>query len=336
MRDRLLPSATPGPAVVGRPRWLDEFVRASDCRAEGREGELRALMRAGELQTVGRGVARWASSSASAIARGEHPRDDAFRARVRAAAITAPASAVTSHQSAALIWGLQSLDDWPARVVQTVPVGHDARTTRSVARHTSALSRIDVIDGLKVTTPQRTVIDVARTATRVRAFELVASAMFRPREGRPLVTLEEVHAEVESIGAARGVRAARALVEAAGTGCESPAEARSLLMMLDAGFARPEQQVVIDDDGGPMVVDCLWRDARLIGECDGVSKYLRLDRGDGRGAAEAVLAEKRREDRLRALGWKVVRWTTSTLRDAAAFAALLGSAGVPRASGRPR
>jgi hypothetical protein len=59
-------------------------------------------------------------------------------------------------------------------------------------------------------------------------------------------------------------------------------------------------------------------------------KYVRDDTGDGRGAAAVVVAEKRREDRLRALGLRVVRWMTTSLRDVAAFGQILASAGVPR------
>lgn len=336
MPEPLFPFITPGPAVVGRPHWLDEFARASDWRAEGREGELRALIRSGVLHPVGRGVARWSSFASEALARGAHPRDDTHLARVRAAALNAPPRAVTSHESAALLWGLQALADWPARVSQTVPVGSDARTSRWVVRHASSLSGSAVVDGVRVTTPERTVADVARFAARPTAFELAATAMFAPRAGQPLTTIDGVQRELDRLGAARGVRAARAVVGAVGSGCESAAEARSLMLILDSGFQRPEQQVRLGDHEGGLVVDYLWRGARLIGECDGLTKYLRADRGDGRAAAEAVVAEKRREDRLRGLGWRVVRWTTSTLRDPTAFAAMLDRAGAPRVGARRR
>ena len=108
------------------------------------------------------------------------------------------------------------------------------------------------------------------------------------------------------------------------------------MLMLDEGFERPEQQVELADAHRRMFVDCLWREAGIVGECDGLTKYLRADRGDGRDAARAVMEEKRREDRLRAMGWRVVRWSTATLREPRAFAALLDSAGVPRRAPRSR
>jgi hypothetical protein len=184
---------------------------------------------------------------------------------------------------------------------------------------------------MPVTTPARTVVDIARTLRRPTAFSLAATALARPHRGRPITTADEVLAELDALGPARGVRAARAIVGAVGTGCQSPAEAHSLMLMLDAGLERPAQQVEFRDAEGSMVVDTFWKSAGLVGECDGVSKYLREDRGDGMAAAKAVVAEKRREDRLRALGFRVVRWSTSTLRDAQAFIALLRAAGVPDA-----
>jgi len=192
------------------------------------------------------------------------------------------------------------------------------------------------VDGMATTPAARTIADVARTAVRGRAFGIAATALFIPRRGLALASIDEVRAELEAVGAARGVRAARALIERVGTGCESPAEAMSLLLMLDAGFARPQQQAVFSDNDGDMVVDCWWPEVGLVGECDGLTKYLRADRGDGIAASAAGVAEKQRGDRLRALGLRVVRWTTETLRDARTFAALLATSGVPRSRRSPR
>lgn len=52
-------------------------------------------------------------------------------------------------------------------------------------------------------------------------------------------------------------------------------------------------------------VDFLWRKRRTIGEADGRGKYA----DDGR----SLWNEKRREDRLRELGFEVVRWAAADL-----------------------
>ena len=52
----------------------------------------------------------------------------------------------------------------------------------------------------------------------------------------------------------------------------------------------------------------MWKEQRTVGEFDGRIKYGRLLK-PGQTAADAVYAEKLREDLLRDLGFQVVRWT---------------------------
>ncbi|SKB53373.1 Transcriptional regulator, AbiEi antitoxin, Type IV TA system [Arthrobacter sp. 49Tsu3.1M3] len=59
------------------------------------------------------------------------------------------------------------------------------------------------------------------------------------------------------------------------------------------------------------------------GELD--AEYLR-----GRTPAEALTDEKRREDRIRATGRHVIRWTWTELANPGSFSAFLADAGVPR------
>ena len=56
-------------------------------------------------------------------------------------------------------------------------------------------------------------------------------------------------------------------------------------------------------------VDFLFRAQRTIVEFDGLVKY------GGAGGREALIAEKRREDALRSLGYQVVRLTWRDLHD---------------------
>jgi hypothetical protein len=64
------------------------------------------------------------------------------------------------------------------------------------------------------------------------------------------------------------------------------------------------QVSILDDEGVVGRVDFLWRNARVIGEADGALKY------ENRGV---LIAERRREQRLRDLGYFVVRWTWEEL-----------------------
>ncbi|WP_404349737.1 type IV toxin-antitoxin system AbiEi family antitoxin domain-containing protein [Phycicoccus jejuensis] len=87
---------------------------------------------------------------------------------------------------------------------------------------------------------------------------------------------------------------------------ESPGETLTRLFLVDAGFVLRAQVWVGDDDGLVGRVDLLVED-RVVVEFDGAVKY------GGTDGREALVAEKRREDRLRALGYAVVRVTWADL-----------------------
>lgn len=74
------------------------------------------------------------------------------------------------------------------------------------------------------------------------------------------------------------------------------------------GFRSPLSQAWIVDNGTAVArVDFLFRAQRTIVEFDGAVKY------EGVEGRDALFREKRREDRLRALGYQVVRLTWADL-----------------------
>jgi very-short-patch-repair endonuclease len=88
---------------------------------------------------------------------------------------------------------------------------------------------------------------------------------------------------------------------------ESVGETRLRVLLRVAGI-RVEPQVTIRDIAGESVarVDFLVEGTRVVVEFDGKVKY-------SDGGADALFAEKRREDRLRRMGYVVVRVTWSDL-----------------------
>ena len=80
-----------------------------------------------------------------------------------------------------------------------------------------------------------------------------------------------------------------------------------------AGLPAPLLQAWITDEDGVAVarVDFLFREHGTVVEFDGLVKYAEAD---GR---EALAQEKQREDRLRELGYEVVRLTWRDLADPA-------------------
>jgi hypothetical protein len=70
----------------------------------------------------------------------------------------------------------------------------------------------------------------------------------------------------------------------------------------------------------------------VIGEFDGKQKYTRNEYTGG-NPGEVAWKEKKREDRLRALGCGVVRILTEHVMNPPALARMLVAAGIPRGGG---
>ena len=83
----------------------------------------------------------------------------------------------------------------------------------------------------------------------------------------------------------------------------------------------PTPQFQVFDEWGRFVgrSDFGWEEERTLGEFDGKVKYGRLLLRPGQTAEQALFEEKQREDRLRDLGWQIVRWIWSDLFAPAAF-----------------
>ena len=111
---------------------------------------------------------------------------------------------------------------------------------------------------------------------------------------------------------------------------ESVGESRCGVALAMAGIA-VTPQVTITDASGSFVarVDFLVDGTMVVVEFDGKVKY-------ATGDPEVLWHEKRREDRLRALGYVVVRVTWAQLERPGAVAAAVRAAARARADGRRR
>ena len=83
-------------------------------------------------------------------------------------------------------------------------------------------------------------------------------------------------------------------------------ETRGRLALMAAGLPRSELHVEVHDDAGFVArVDAWCAEAAVAVEFDGRVKY--LDPPDGSSSGDVLWKEKRREDRLRETGARVVR-----------------------------
>ena len=99
----------------------------------------------------------------------------------------------------------------------------------------------------------------------------------------------------------RGIGTVRAALPHVRSGAQTPLESLSRVRFVAAGLPEPELQFPLFDRRGLIgYADVAWPGLGVIGEADGLLKYT---------SREDLISEKLREDRIRALGWIVIRWT---------------------------
>jgi hypothetical protein len=191
--------------------------------------------------------------------------------------------------------------------------------------------------GFSVTSLPQTVVDCLVRLELPDAVA-VADAVFgpgrRPGEGLTRQQLIEASATMTSAAKRRRIQEVLALADEAS---ESVGESRSRALIHVLGLPAPVLQHVFRDHEGFIArTDFFWPDAKVIGEFDGDAKYLDDALLAGQSTQEAILAEKKREDRLRALGYKVVRWDWKTLSTPDVLCQRLLAAGIRRQKSPPR
>ncbi|BDA63716.1 hypothetical protein MANAM107_05500 [Actinomyces capricornis] len=273
------------------------------------------------------------------------------RARCQAALHCSRTDAVLAHESAAFVHGLPLWEaepdittiqrTAPRRVIYRYPVvdyphpsgpadggsthpgpTHPGSTRprptrpgrRTVhRRRVQVLPEEDVVyvEGLRVTSLERTVLDCARELHPRDALVVVDGHLrgcalasgsddvddpgYKGAEQEARASLLARLEGLKRGGARRGIKRARAIVEQASARAESPLESALRWVILQAGFPEPVLQMPVSGPHGRYRVDLAWPRHRILVEADGLLKYTGQD---GRALAQ----EKIREDDLRRLG----------------------------------
>ena len=226
------------------------------------------------------------------------PYDGEMRLRDMAAHLTMTTMHVMSHDSAARALELPTLRPREPLVHVTRPVLNGSRTEHGVKHHLSRLEPGDIqsVDDLPVTGLARTVLDLGREHGLEHGVVAADAAL---RRGLTIAALDD---ELTRMRCWPGIVRARATVEYADPGAESPAESLGRLLVISLGIGEVETQfpVRLDD----RVVWCDLRVGRHVFEVDGRQKYLRPSEGglSDREAGEVVWREKRREQQICATG----------------------------------
>ncbi|WP_148043383.1 hypothetical protein [Flexivirga caeni] len=217
------------------------------------------------------------------------------------------------------------------KIPQRVQVLLDARAAGSstlVQRHRAMdLPGPMLIDGIPVTPPARTVVDLARTMSLACALAAGDWAVRLSMCGVADITNAALAVPCRGHGRAIAILAAR-LVDPRS---ESPGESLSRARMYENGFPEPDLQVPLLDERGEFGRgDFGW--PGLIGEFDGLRKYRATGDAGNMASEEVVIREKRREDRARRAGWGFARWVWSDAFGGAGLTATLLAGGLERSS----
>ncbi len=186
--------------------------------------------------------------------------------RWMAATLACGPHSALSHLSAANLFGIS--DRQPDRIEITVPATV-RRRRRGIQVHRSSTFLIAAVTtrraGIPVTTPLRTLVDLATVLDR----KPLERAINRADQSR-LLTVPALRRGLEQLAARPGVLTLREIVDPATFArTRSDLERRLLDLALGVGLPMPETNVRVDG----FEVDFYWRDLDLVVETDGLTYH---------------------------------------------------------------
>ena len=145
-------------------------------------------------------------------------------------------------------------------------IGRRTRSPDGIVVHNERIDADEIvdIDGMLVTSPTRTALDLARHLPRdtaVRHLDALARATG--------ILAEDVLALASRYPRARGLRRSEVALGLMDAGAQSPRETSLRLLFIDAGFPRPQTQIRVSDGFNTAFVDMGWEGPRIGAEYDG-------------------------------------------------------------------
>jgi Protein of unknown function (DUF559) len=232
-------------------------------------------------------------------------------------------SAVVSHRAAARVYRCDRFDDAPAEfTVLRVQRGRRLPGALAAVVHTSTVRQkgdVRRVEGLPVTSPERTIVDLARAGTPTKSLEAAIDSSIRLR----LTTLDHIVDRVaEFKGSSRwGIAQLDALVMTSGG--HSVLERQFLRLVKHSGLPMPKPQVVHRRDGRHVArVDFLFEDHGVVVEVSG---------GRGHSSAAERALDARRRNELQQMGRTVLEFTYEDVNGRGTYVlSTLKSSGVSR------
>jgi hypothetical protein len=210
--------------------------------------------RNGRLHRLYRGV--------YAVGHGNPPLQGRFLAAVKACG----PDAVVSHFSAAALWGLFEWDD---RYPEVTLLRSSKRSHRGLVVHRAAvLALVDIArhQGIPVTSPARTVLDVAPQFDDPSLRRLVRRA-----QGERRTNVRQLAEALGRLGPRPGAGRVARIIATGPAPTRSELEDVVLDLILHGGLAHPDVNVPLVLEGRRVIPDFRWPDQHLVLEADGAA-----------------------------------------------------------------
>ncbi len=222
--------------------------------------------------------------------------------RLKAVMLWVRHGAALSHRTAAVLHRFSRYRGEPVELTAT----RNLRNTSAEVHRVPVLDprELSLVDGFKVTTPTRTLIDLAAAEPEDDVRASVDQAL-----SRKWTTLEKLESAVASAPYHRGVRFLRQLVHEY-LGGDGPSESELETLVLElfaaAGLPRPHRQRAVRVGNRVRRLDFALPGTPLVVEADGYAYH---------SSPRAFEEDRVRNNALTARGYRVLHWTWAAVRD---------------------
>jgi len=248
---------------------------------------IRSRVASGRLHRVHRGV--FAAGPVQLTRRGE----------LMAAVLACGLDAVAGYRSACELRELLARRDSIIDVISPTRNGRRRDGIRVHSGATLAPQDVTVIDNIPCTSLARTLLDIAEDGPRRDVERAIDRA--EQQQLLDMAAIDNVLARADGRRGAKLLRAVLAEHRAGSTLTRNDLE-EAFLAICRAGELPPDalNAWIPFPDGGGAEADFLWREQHLVVEVDGRSVH---------ATRRAFQSDRRRDQRLMLLGWRVVRFT---------------------------
>ena len=271
--------------LAGRQHSVFTWDQAIDSGVA--PAEMKVLARRGAIERVVLGVYRVAGSP------------ETWRQKLMIAVLAAGEGAAVSGRAAAALWGIRG---YPEGIVEITQTRRPSRRHPYGVEHSSRYlpaEHIRAVDGIPVTSVERTVVDMCARIGTKRAEWLVKTVCSMKLTA--IGKLAEMVVEMAKPGR-KGIRLLRATLAAVDDGTPMDAselERLVLAVLKAAGLPLPDREVEVGGTTAPVGrIDFLFRKARLVIEADSKAWH---------GGWIATESDQRRDKKLIAAGYYIVR-----------------------------